>query len=247
MEDILDRAYTHLSRERSAKSCKRMKKSCKRMKNGLPLWAYVNLPAKSHLIQETSLISPSANITELLQAWTRGDPSVLQKLTPLVYAQLHRLAVHYMAAEPPDHTLQPTALVHETYLRLIDSKNIACRNRHHFFALSARMMRRILVDFARSRRYAKRGGGKPVVPLEEIEVFVPQKAPYLVALDEALSRLAEIDARKSNVVEMRVFSGLTVEETAAVLNVSRDTVLRDWKIARLWLMREIETIQSHEF
>ncbi len=150
-----------------------------------------------------------------------------------------------MAAERPDHTLQPTALVHEAYLRLMNSKDVVWKNRAHFFALSARLMRRILVDFARSRRYEKRGGGNPPVSLEEITVMSPQKAPYLLALDDALTRLAEVDSRKSQVVELRFFGGLSVEESAEVLNISRDTVLRDWKMARLWLLREIGTSEPY--
>ena len=149
-----------------------------------------------------------------------------------------------MAAERPDHTVQPTALVHEAYLRLMDSKSVAWKNRGHFFALSARLMRRILVDFARSRRYAKRGGGNTPVSLEEITVISPQKGPYLIALDHALTRLAEIDSRKSEIVELRFFGGLSVEETAEVLKVSRDTILRDWKTARLWLLREMHTTKD---
>jgi len=184
-------------------------------------------------------------VTQLLLAWGGGDPDALEKLTPLVYAELHRLAARSMAAERPDHTLQPTALVHEAYLRLMNSKDVAWKNRAHFFALSARLMRRILVDFARARRYEKRGGGEVPVSLEEMTVMSPQRAPYLVALDDALTRLAEVDSRKSGVVELRFFGGLSVEETAAVLKVSRDTVLRDWQMARLWLLREIGSSGPH--
>lgn len=151
-----------------------------------------------------------------------------------------------MAAERPDHTLQPTALVHEAYLRLTSSKDVVWKSRAHFFALSARLMRRILVDFARARRYQKRGGGHTPVSLEEISVIAPQKGPYLLALDDALTRLAEVDSRKSEVVELRFFGGLSVEETAEVLNVSRDTVLRDWKMAKLWLLRAIRTTDVYE-
>ena len=150
-----------------------------------------------------------------------------------------------MAAERPDHTLQPTALVHEAYVRLMSSKDVLWKDRAHFFALSARLMRRILVDFARSHRSGKRGRGDTPVSLEEITVVSPQKAPYLVVLDDALTRLAEVDARKSEVVELRFFGGLSVEETAEVLQISRDTVLRDWKMARLWLLREIGTAEPH--
>jgi RNA polymerase sigma-70 factor (ECF subfamily) len=184
-------------------------------------------------------------VTQQLRAWEGGDPEALERLTPLVYEELHRLAVRAMVAERPDHTLQPTALVHEAYVRLMNSRNVAWKNRAHFFALSARLMRRILVDFARARRYEKRGGGETPVPLEEMTVMSPQKGPYLVALDDALTRLAEVDARKSGVVELRFFGGLSVEETAAVLKISRDTVLRDWKVARLWLLREIGSSEPH--
>ena len=192
------------------------------------------------------MITTSGNVTRLLRAWTGGDPKALEKLTPLVYAELHRLAVRSMAAERRDHTLQPTALVHEAYVRLMRSKNVVWKDRAHFFALSARLMRRILVDFARSRRSGKRGGRDTPVSLEEITVVSPQRAPYLIALDDALTRLAEMDARKSEVVELRFFGGLSVEETADVLKVSRDTVLRDWKMARLWLLRQIRTTEVYE-
>jgi RNA polymerase sigma factor (TIGR02999 family) len=151
-----------------------------------------------------------------------------------------------MAAERPGHTLQPTALVHEAYVRLLSTKDIVWRDRAHFFALSARLMRRILVDFARSRQSEKRGGGDVPVSLDDITVVSPQKAPYLVALDDALTRLKDLDARKSEVVELRFFGGLSVEETAEVLKISRDTVLRDWKMARLWLLREISAGDVNE-
>jgi RNA polymerase sigma-70 factor (ECF subfamily) len=195
---------------------------------------------------EYRISTPSGSVTQLLKAWGEGDPRALEKLTPLVYAELHRLATHCMAVERPDHTLQPTALVHEVYLRLIDSKNVAWKNRAHFFALSARLMRRILVDCARSRRYEKRGGGRKPVSLEEITAVSPQKGPYLLMLDDALTHLAEVDSRKSEVVELRFFGGLNLEEIAEVLRVSRDTVLRDWKMARLWLLREIANAETNE-
>jgi RNA polymerase sigma-70 factor (ECF subfamily) len=191
------------------------------------------------------LIKTSDNVTQLLQAWAGGDPEAFDKLTPLIYAELHRLAARSMAAERPDHMLQPTALVHEACVRLMSSKDVVWKDRAHFFALSARLMRRILVDFARSRQSEKRGGGDTPVSLEEITVVSPQKAPYLMALDDALTRLAVVDARKSEVVELRFFGGLSVEETAEVLKISRDTVLRDWKMARLWLLREISTSDAY--
>jgi RNA polymerase sigma factor (TIGR02999 family) len=192
------------------------------------------------------LVGTSEGITRLLRAWAAGDSDALDRLTPFVYAELHRLAVRAMAAERPDHTLQPTALVHEAYVRLMTSKDVVWKDRAHFFALAARLMRRILVDFARTRQSEKRGGGHTPVSLEEMTVVSRQKAPYLMALDDALNRLAEVDARKSEVVELRFFGGLSVEETAEVLKVSRDTVLRDWKMARLWLLREISTTAAYE-
>lgn len=186
----------------------------------------------------------SGNVTQLLRAWASGDPGALEKLTPLVHAELHRLAVRAMAGERPDHTLQPTALVHEAYVHLMSSRNVVWKDRAHFFALAARLMRRILVDFARARQSGKRGNGDRPVSLEDLTIVSPQRAPYLMALDDALTRLAEMDARKSAVVELRFFGGLSVEETAEVLKVSRDTVLRDWKMARLWLRREISTTDA---
>lgn len=150
-----------------------------------------------------------------------------------------------MAAERPGHTLQPTALVHEAFVRLIGSKDVVWKDRTHFFVLSARLMRRILVDFARASQSEKRGGGDTPVSLEDVTVVSPRKAPYLVALDDALTRLAEVDARKSEVVELRFWGGLSVKETADVLRVSRDTVLRDWKMARLWLLREIRSTNDY--
>lgn len=188
----------------------------------------------------------SANVTQLLRAWAGGDPDALEALTPLVYAELHHRAARAMAAERPDHSLQPTALVHEAFVRLMTSKDVVWEDRAHFFALSARLMRRILVDFARARHREKRGGGGTPVPLDDIAVVSPQKAPYLVALDDALIRLAEVDPRKSEVVELRFFGGLSVEETADLLKLSRATVMRDWKVARLWLLRELKSTHQNE-
>ncbi len=161
-------------------------------------------------------------ITRLLVAWGDGDESALEELTPLVHEELHRLAHHYMGHERPGHTLQTTALVNEAYVRLIDWKNVRWQNRAHFFAVSAQLMRRILVDFARSRGYQKRGGGA-----------------LQVSLDEALNALAALDERKSKVIELRFFGGLSVEETAEVLKVSPETVMRDWRLAKVWLLREM--------
>lgn len=178
------------------------------------------------------------DITELLLAWSEGNPDALQKLTPLVYQELHRLARHYMAGERTGHTLQSTALVNEAYLRLVQSSRVQWQNRAHFFAVSAQLMRRILVDFARSRQYAKRGGKAPVLSLDDVPLSV-EPCAALVALDDALKALSAVDERKSQVVELRFFGGLTVEETAEVLKVSVETVMRDWRLARVWLRREL--------
>ncbi|HEV8482785.1 MAG TPA: sigma-70 family RNA polymerase sigma factor [Blastocatellia bacterium] len=178
-------------------------------------------------------------ITQMLVDWGNGDEAALEKLTPLVYDQLHRLARRYMVRERPGHTLQASALVNEAFLRLIDWKNVQWQNRAHFFGVSAQIMRRILVDFARSRDYAKRGGGIRNVSLDEAAVIPTQQGTDLVALDEALNTLAELDERQSRVVELRFFAGLSLEETAEVLKVSVGTVRRDWSLARAWLHREL--------
>ena len=183
-------------------------------------------------------------ITRLLVAWGDGDESALADLTPLVYEELHRLAHHYMNGERADHTLQTTALVNEAYVRLIDWKNVRWRNRTHFFAVSAELMRRILVDFARARGYQKRGGGARAVELDEATVMASDQDTDVVALDEALNSLAEMDARQSRVVELRFFGGLSVEEAAEVLMVSPATVRRDWSLARAWLRRELVNRES---
>lgn len=185
------------------------------------------------------------DVTILLKAWSDGDESALHKLTPLVYAELHRLARRYMAGEHQQHTLQATALLNEAYMRLIDWKNVRWQNRAHFFAVSAQMMRRILVDYARSRRNQKRGGGACRVTLDEAFVFSQDKSPDLIAVDAALERLAEIDPRKSRVVELRFFGGLSLEEMAEVLKVSPFTVHRDWKLAKAWLHRELTEEKGH--
>jgi RNA polymerase sigma factor (TIGR02999 family) len=183
----------------------------------------------------------SANeITRLLLAWGCGDQSALEKLAPLVHSELHRLAHHYMSRERPGHTLQTSALVNEAYIRLIDWKNVRWQNRAHFFAVSAQLMRRILVDFARDKKYLKRGGGALLISLSEADGVTEGRGTDLVALDEALTALAEVDWRKSQVVEMRFFGGLSVKETAEVLKVSEETVMRDWRLAKVWLMRELD-------
>ena len=178
-------------------------------------------------------------ITRLLTAWTDGDQSALEKLVPLVESELHRLAHHYMGRERPGHTLQTSALVNEAYIRLIDWKNVRWQNRAHFFAVSAQLMRRILVDFARDRNYLKRGGGALQVSLAEAESLPLERSDDLVALDEALAKLSQFDDRKGRVVELRFFGGLSVKEVAEVLKVSEETVMRDWRLAKVWLLREL--------
>jgi RNA polymerase sigma factor (TIGR02999 family) len=184
-------------------------------------------------------------ITELLVAWSNGDQAALEKLTPLVYNELHRLARRYMRQERPGHMLQTSALVNEAYLRLIDWKNVQWQNRAHFFGVSAQLMRRILVDFARSRDYAKRGGAARQVTLDEAAGVPAQSGADLVALDQALDDLARLDERQSKVVEMRFFGGLKLEEIAEVLKVSVGTVRRDWSLARAWLHKELSQAREN--
>jgi RNA polymerase sigma factor (TIGR02999 family) len=181
----------------------------------------------------------SQEITQLLLAWNDGDEKALDRLVPLVDNELHRLAHSYMTGERAGHPLQTTALVNEAYLRLIDSSRVRWQNRAHFFAVSARLMRRILVDFARARKKLKRGGDVVQVSLDEATVASREPGADLIALDEALQTLASFDERKSKVVELRFFGGLSVDETAEVLKVSPITVMRDWNLAKLWLLREI--------
>jgi RNA polymerase sigma-70 factor (ECF subfamily) len=182
---------------------------------------------------------PANDITALLVAWAQGDEAALQQLIPLVHRELRQIARRCLKGERPGHTLQPTALVNEAYLRLVDVRRVSWQNRTHFFAMSARLMRRVLVDFARSRQYQKRGGGVMKVSLDEAHGVSTERGQDLVALDEALTTLSAVDERKARVIEMRFFGGLTVEETAAVLDVSRETVLRDWRLARAWLMQQL--------
>ena len=186
-----------------------------------------------------------ADVTRLLQAWSQGETSALEKLTPLVYKELHRLAHRYMSFENPGHTLQTTALVNEAYLRLV-SNRATWQNRAHFFAISAQLMRQILVDFARSRHQWKRGGKVQRVSLDEALVSAEEPGADLVALDDALKALAVVDPRKSRVVELRFFGGLSIEETAEVMKVSDLTVSRDWKLAKLWLLREMSHGEKRE-
>jgi RNA polymerase sigma factor (TIGR02999 family) len=191
--------------------------------------------------------APSAqHVTRLLQAWSHGKDAALEELLPLVHQELRRLARRYMFGERPGHTLQATALVNEAYLRLVNSRQVNWQNRAHFFAISAQLMRRILVDYARARGYQKRGGGVPKVTLDEAWMGPREKGHDLVALDDALEALAGVDPRKSKVVELRFFGGLSVEETAEVLKVSPDTVLRDWRLAKAWLAREMGKTEARE-
>jgi RNA polymerase sigma factor (TIGR02999 family) len=178
-------------------------------------------------------------VSLLVQDWADGDQAALDKLMPLVYDELRRLAHHYMMREHPGHTLQTTALVDEAYLRLVDQTHTHWKSRAQFFGIAAQLMRRILVDHARSHLYAKRGGGARKVALDEVAVLSPERGAELIALDDALERLSSFDARKSRIVELRYFGGLSVEETAEILEVSTITVKRDWLVAKAWLRREI--------
>jgi RNA polymerase sigma factor (TIGR02999 family) len=187
-------------------------------------------------------MTPSSEaVTQLLRDWGNGDEAALDQLMPLVYEELHRLAHQYMSRERTGHTLQTSALVNEAYCRLIDQKNVHWQNRAHFFGIAAQIMRRILVDHARSRMSAKRGGPSPRVPLDEAMIVSEERAADVVALDDALKSLMEIDPRKSQIVELRFFGGLSIEETAQVLNVSPGTVMRDWTLAKAWLRRAVSS------
>ena len=181
----------------------------------------------------------SADVTSLLVAWSEGDDSALAQLVPRVYDELRRIAHHHVRAERPGRTLQTTALVHEAYLRLVDTRRVRWESRAHFLSVAAQAMRRILVDAARARGARKRGGDALSVPLDEVALLAPQREASVVALDDALNALAEVDPRKSRVVELRYFGGLSVEETAAVLHVSPETVHRDWRVAKAFLLREL--------
>jgi RNA polymerase sigma factor (TIGR02999 family) len=183
----------------------------------------------------------SPNVTQLLLDWRSGDKTALDKLLPLVHAEMSRLAKHYMRRERAGHTLQTSALVNEAYLRLVDHKNIQWQNRAHFFGVAAQAMRRILVDHARRRGYLKRGGGAKQVSLDQAAIVPEKESEHadIVALDAALDKLGEFDPRKSRIIELRYFGGLSVEETAEVMEVSSVTIKREWSTARAWLMREI--------
>lgn len=183
--------------------------------------------------------TPQHQITQLLAEWSDGNQSALDELYPLVYNELHRLARRYMSRERKGHTLQTTALINEAYVRLVDQRNVHWANRSHFFAISAQIMRRILIDHARRHAYAKRGGGAQQVSLEEVATIARDPGLALLRLDEALKSLAEMDPRRSQVVELRYFGGLNNEEIAGVLQVSENTVTRDWNMARAWLYQQL--------
>jgi RNA polymerase sigma factor (TIGR02999 family) len=192
------------------------------------------------------MATPSSNdITQLLRAWANGDEGAVEKLTPLVYEELHRLAHLYMTREAPGHTLQTTALINEVYVRLVNLREVSWQDRAHFFAVCARMMRNILTDFARSRRYMKRGADAPHVSLDEAITVSKQLPTNLLALDDALKGLAKVDPRASQLVELRFFGGLSAEETAEVLKISTETVTRDWRMAKAWLLRELSEDKQH--
>jgi RNA polymerase sigma factor (TIGR02999 family) len=184
-------------------------------------------------------VPSSHDLTLILQAWSEGDQSALEKLTPLVEAELRRLAHHYLAQERPGHTLQTTALINEAWLRLIDWKQVSWQNRAHFFGVSARLMRYILVGFARARKQQKRGGAAQRVSLEEAATVSANRSDDLVALDDALQTLAKYDPRKCQIVELRFFGGLSVEEAAEVMKLSPITIIREWNKARAWLYQEL--------
>lgn len=185
-------------------------------------------------------------VTQLLAAWSKGDRGALDKLMPMVYGELRRMARHYMRRQPAGHTLQTTALIHEAFIRLVDQKAKGWQDRAHFFAVAAQAMRHILVDYARARGRAKRGGKASRVSLEEAAIVSGERAAELVALDDALDALAVIDPRKCRIVEMRYFAGLSIEETARVLKVSPETVMRDWRLAKTWLLRELSREKNDE-
>jgi RNA polymerase sigma factor (TIGR02999 family) len=192
----------------------------------------------------SSEIPSKVEVTQLLKAWGQGDDRALERLTPVVEDELHRMAHRCMARENPGHTLQTTALVNEVYLRLIDIHAVTWQDRAHFFAMSARLMRRVLTDFARSRNYQKRGGGAVQVSLDEGLLLVPEKNADILALDEALTRFAALYPRQSQVVELRFFGGLEVEEAAEALKTSPVTVKRDWRFAKAWLLRAMSGEQG---
>ena len=186
-------------------------------------------------------MEPPEGITQLLIDWGKGDQAALERLMPLVYSELRRLASNYLRRERAEHTLQPTALVNEAYLKLVDQRNAKWQNRAHFFGISAQLMRRILVDHARQRQVAKRGGSEQQrLSITSVEAIIKQPEIDLLALNEALDELARMDPQQSRIVELKFFGGLSIEETAEVIGVSHATVERDWKMARAWLRRQLE-------
>ncbi len=192
------------------------------------------------------MTSSSHEVTQLLIDWSKGDPAALDRLMPLVYDELRRIAKRYMARQSPGHTLQTTALINEAFIKLVGKGEKQWRNRAHFFGVAAQAMRHILVDYARSQQYAKRGGRARELTLDEALTVTEERAAELVALDDALNELARVDPRKSNVVELRYFGGLSVEETAEVLKVSPVTIMRDWSMAKAWLHRELTKATSSD-
>lgn len=190
------------------------------------------------------MVSSSQRISQLLAAWSDGDQEAVDQLMPLVYGELRKMAKRYMRGQPPGHTLQTTALIHEAYLRLVGQEDKRWKNRAHFFGIAAQAMRHILVDYARAGHAAKRGGGSRAVSLDEAALVTKEQAGEVVALDDALNRLAGLAPRQSRVVELRYFGGLSVEETAEVLRVSPETVTRDWRMAKAWLLRELQPRES---
>ena len=198
--------------------------------------ALEGLDLKSTVVND-SMTPPPNDVTQLLVAWGNGDQAARDELMPLVYAELHRLAHRHIKKERPGHTLQTSALVNEAFVRLVDQRDVHWQSRAHFFGIAAQMMRRILVDYARKRRFAKRGGDQLQVSLNEELVAANQRSADVVFLDDALTQLADIDERKSKVVELKFFSGLSIEETAEALDVSPGTVMRDWTLAKAWLRR----------
>jgi RNA polymerase sigma factor (TIGR02999 family) len=186
------------------------------------------------------MMPTDVDITALLVDWNNGDKSAMERLLPLVEKELHRLAHAYMRREDPDHMLQTTALINETYLRLVDQRKVQWQNRAHFFGIAAQIMRRILLNYARDQNRQKRGGKAIHVSLSEALIMTAEKDREIIALNDALNRLEEVDERKAKVVELRFFGGLTVEEVAEVLNISTVTVLRDWAFAKAWLSREMQ-------
>jgi len=197
-------------------------------------------------MQGSSEVPSKVEVTQLLKAWGSGDDKALELLTPVVENELHRLAHRCMARENPGHTLQTTALVNEVYLRLVDVHAVNWQDRAHFFAISARMMRRILTDFARSRRYQKRGGGAVQITLDEALVVAPEKQADIMALDQVLTQFAALYPRQSQVVELRFYGGLDVQEVAEALKISPETVKRDWRFAKTWLLRALSEEKAVE-